>query len=80
MKSSNVKIADLKKGDHVKHYGATFEILEDARNVCDNGHGYGPTFVAKAKWISGASVSGYFGPARTDWTFQGNSLRSVQKI
>jgi hypothetical protein len=73
-------IHQFKQGDLVQSHGATFRVLENARESVwhrpQAGHletAFGPsdTARAEAEWVSGVIIPGYFGPGQ-NWLFQGN--------
>jgi hypothetical protein len=83
------RIHQFKAGDIVHAHGATFRILEDARE--SQGHrpmsahlvtAPGPCAVAytKGEWIGGQVIPGYFGPGHEPWSFQGNFLAGLYQV
>lgn len=85
-----VAVTNLRVGDMVEFYGAIFEIVDtgESRGHIDGHEAYGrfddfvgpsPVAVPKGRFVSGAPVTGYFGPDR-DWTFQGNQLAKTCRV
>jgi FtsP/CotA-like multicopper oxidase with cupredoxin domain len=74
--TNTVNIFDLKVGNVVHFHGARFEVIstevQEHRSFRGEFNADRDTvMVAKAKWLDGGIVNGYFGPNK-DWTFQGN--------
>ena len=81
-------IHEFKEGDIVHAHGALFKIVSGAQESQAHrpqaGHlqtAFGPCDVAWAigKWISGESITGYFGPSN-NWVFQGNFRAGKYKV
>jgi hypothetical protein len=78
------RVHQLKAGDLIRSHGAVFRVIEDARpcygfalwyrkgGKCEPMHGPVDTAQARAEWVSGEIVPGYFGPNCRPWLFQGN--------
>ena len=76
------RVHQLKAGDLIRHYGAVFRVIEDARpsysfalwyrkaGKCEPLHGPVDTAEARAEWVGGEPTP-YFSKD-TPWLFQGN--------
>jgi len=83
-------IHEFKTGDMVRAHGAVFRVLHDAKESqahrpqsahLTTAHGPCDTAWTNAEWVSGNTVSGYFGPdVKRNWTFQGNFLAGKYEV